>query len=118
MHSLLENGREYSLDELAFDFLDNPKNSVYQLGLFLALREDSFWFKHNRNLTYTPRTSAELKLLQVQLLRQREQRERAVNIQKWISRMQFPTVAICGMQRLGNTTGRREESAILDFKLG
>ena len=88
MHSLLENGREYSLDELAFDFLDDPKNSVYQLGLFLALREDSFWFKHNRNLTYTPRTSAELELLQVQLVRQHERRKRAVNIQKWIKHLE------------------------------
>jgi len=57
MHSLLENMREYTLEELAVDFLDKPENSVYKLGLFLALREDSFWFKHNRNLTYTPRTS-------------------------------------------------------------
>ncbi len=46
MHSLLENMREYTLEELAVDFLDKPENSVSKLGLFLALREDSFWFKH------------------------------------------------------------------------
>ena len=88
MHSLLENMREYTLEELAVDFLDKPENSVSKLGLFLALREDSFWFKHNRNLTYTPRTSEELALLEVQFARLQEQQKHAVNIQKWIKQLE------------------------------
>ena len=84
MHSLLEDRREYSLEELAFDFLENPNDSVCKLGLFLALREDYFWFKHNRNFTYTPRTSAELELLQVQMEIQREREKRTIKIQSWI----------------------------------
>ena len=63
MHSLLEEIREYTLEELAADFLDDPNDSVCKLGLFLSLRTDSFWFKHNRNLTYTPRTDEELELI-------------------------------------------------------
>ncbi|MDG1860307.1 MAG: RNB domain-containing ribonuclease, partial [SAR324 cluster bacterium] len=88
MHSLLENMREYTLEELAVDFLDEPENSVCKLGLFLALHEDSFWFKNNRNLTYTPRTSAELAVLEVQFTRLQEQKKRAVIIQKWIKQLE------------------------------
>ena len=80
--------REYTLEELAVDFLDKPENSVCKLGLFLALRNDSFWFKHNRNLTYTPRTSEELALLKVQFARLQEQQKRTVNIQKWIKQLE------------------------------
>ena len=88
MHSLLDNGREYTLNEFAIDFLDNPENTVCKLGLFLALHQDSFWFKHNRNSTYTPRNSEELALLEVQFARQQEQEKRAVNIQKWIKQLE------------------------------
>ncbi len=88
MHSLLEEIREYTLEELAADFLDDPNDSVCKLGLFLSLRTDSFWFKHNRNLTYTPRTDEELELMKMQLARQQELLERAVNIQKWIKQLE------------------------------
>ena len=72
IHSLLDEVREYTIDEIAANFLDDPKNSVCKLGLFVALREDVFWFKHNRNLTYTPRTTDELEVLRIQLARQKE----------------------------------------------
>ncbi|MEZ7853104.1 MAG: RNB domain-containing ribonuclease, partial [SAR324 cluster bacterium] len=49
---------------------------------------DSFWFKHNRNLTYTPRTEEELSLLKVQLARQKELKERELNIQTWIKNLE------------------------------
>ena len=64
MHSLLDEIREYSIDELADNFLENPQNTIHRLGLFLSLRKNSFWFKHNRNLTYTPRTKKELEYTQ------------------------------------------------------
>ena len=44
MHSLLDEIKEYSLEELAVDFLDDAEDTICKLGLFLALREDSFWF--------------------------------------------------------------------------
>ena len=88
MHSLLENKREYTLDELAVLFLDHPENSISKLGLFLALNQDSFWFKHNRNSTYKPRTSEELALLELQFARGQERKERATNIQKWIKQLE------------------------------
>ena len=88
MHSLLEEIREYSLDELSTDFLDEPQNSIGKLGLFLSLRKDAFWFKHNRNLTYTPRTEEELNLLKVQISREKELHEQKLNIQKWINQLE------------------------------
>ena len=88
MHSLLDEIKEYSLEELAVDFLDDAEDTICKLGLFLALREDSFWFKHNRNLTYTPRTEEELELLKVQLARQKELKERELNIQTWIKNLE------------------------------
>jgi len=88
IHSLLDEVREYSIDEIAADFLDDSKDSVYKLGLFIALREDVFWFKHNRNLTYTPRTTEELEVLRIQLARQRERQERADSIQEWIKQIE------------------------------
>ncbi len=84
MHSLLNEVREYTLDEIAVDFLDDPTDSVCKLGMFMALREDSFWFKHNRNLTYTPRTEDELEAL----ARQKERQQRANNIQQWINQLE------------------------------
>ena len=84
IHSLLDEIKEYSLEELAADFLDDAEDSICKLGLFLAMRADSFWFKHNRNLTYTPRTGGELDLLKVQLARQKELKERELNINTWI----------------------------------
>ncbi len=88
MHSLLNEVREYTLDEIAVDFLDDPTDSVCKLGMFMALREDSFWFKHNRNLTYTPRTEDELEALRIQLARQKERQQRANNIQQWINQLE------------------------------
>ena len=88
MHSLLNETKEYSLDELSIDFLDDSENTICKLGLFLAMRADSFWFKHNRNLTYTPRTEEELKLLKVQLVRQKEVKDRAINVQTWIKQLE------------------------------
>ena len=88
MHSLLDEIKEYSLEELAVDFLDDAEDSTCKLGLFLAIRADSFWFKHNRNLTYTPRTEEELELLKVQLARQKELKDRALNIQTWIKNLE------------------------------
>jgi len=88
IHSLLDEVREYTIDEIAADFLDNPKDSVCKLGLFIALREDLFWFKHNRNLTYTPRTADELEVLRIQLIRQKERQERADSIQEWIKQLE------------------------------
>ena len=88
IHSLLDEVREYTIDEIAADFLDDPKDSVCKLGLFVALREDVFWFKHNRNLTYTPRTADELEVLQIQLDRQKERQERADSIQEWIKQLE------------------------------
>ena len=88
MHSLLEAERDYSLDELASDFLDDPDNQISKLGLFLSLRDDHYWFKQNRNLTYTPRTTEELEVLQIQLARQHERQKRAENIQKWIHQLE------------------------------
>jgi len=84
MHSLLDEIREYSIDELAENFLDNPKRSVHRLGLFFSLRENSFWFKHNRNLTYTPRTQEELENLRVQLTRQKDSKEYSEKVKAWI----------------------------------
>jgi len=84
IHSLLDEIREYTIDEIAADFLDDPKNSINKLGLFLALREDLFWFRHNRNLTYTPRTSYELGALRMQLDKQKERQEKAESIKYWI----------------------------------
>ena len=88
IHSLLDEIKEYSLEELAFDFLNDAEDTICKLGLFLAMREDSFWFKHNRNLTYTPRTEEELSLLKVQLARQKELKERELNIQTWIKNLE------------------------------
>ena len=88
IHSLLDEVREYTIDEIAADFLDDPKDSVCKLGLFVALREDVFWFKHNRNLTYTPRTADELEVLRIQLARQKERQERADSIQEWIKQLE------------------------------
>ena len=75
IHSLLDEVKEYTIDEIAADFLDDPNDSVCKLGLFVALREDEFWFKHNRNLTYTPRTADELEILRIQLARQKDVRK-------------------------------------------
>ena len=72
IHSLMEEMKEYTIDEIAADFLDDPKDSICKLGLFMALREDLFWFKKNRNMSYTPRTSEELEILRIQLTRQKE----------------------------------------------
>ena len=88
IHSLLDEVREYTIDEIAADFLDDPKDSVCKLGLFVALREDAFWFKHNRNLTYSPRTTDELEVLRIQLARQKERQERADSIQEWIKQLE------------------------------
>ncbi len=88
MHSLLDDVREYSLDELSANFLDDPKNTIDKLGLFITLRENSFWFKHNRNLTYTPRTQEELALLKIQLLRQEKIEEKRNKIQEWIKQLE------------------------------
>ena len=78
IHSLMEEIKEYTIDEIAKDFLEDPKDSICKLGLFMALREDLFWFKKNRNMSYTPRTSDELKILRIQLSRQKERQERSV----------------------------------------
>ncbi len=88
IHSLLEEVREYSIDEIALDFLDDPKDSVCKLGLFLALREDLFWFKHNRNFTYTPRTLEELEVVRNQLARKKERQERLFRIKHWIKKIE------------------------------
>ncbi|MEZ7973407.1 MAG: RNB domain-containing ribonuclease [SAR324 cluster bacterium] len=88
IHSLLDEIKEYSLEELAVDFLNDAEDTICKLGLFLAMREDSFWFKHNRNLTYTPRTEEELSLLKVQLARQKELKDRELNIQTWIKNLE------------------------------
>ena len=88
IHSLLDEIKEYSLEELAVDFLDDAQDTICKLGLFLAMRADSFWFKHNRNLTYTPRTEEELELLKIQLARQKELKERELNIQTWIKNLE------------------------------
>ncbi|MDE0792484.1 MAG: RNB domain-containing ribonuclease, partial [SAR324 cluster bacterium] len=88
IHSLLDEIKEYSLEELAVDFLDDAEDTICKLGLFLAMRADSFWFKHNRNLTYTPRTEEELELLKIQLARQKELKERELNIQTWIKNLE------------------------------
>jgi len=88
IHSLLDEVREYTIDEIAADFLDDPKDSVCKLGLFVVLREDLFWFKHNRNLTYTPRTADELEVLRIQLARKKERQQRADIIQEWIKQLE------------------------------
>jgi len=88
MHSLLEEVREYSLDELSDNFLDDPKNSIEKLGLFMSLSEDFFWFKHNRNLTYTPRTHDELELLKIQLLSQKKIEEKREKVQNLIKQLE------------------------------
>jgi len=88
IHSLLDEIKEYSLEELAVDFLDDAEDTICKLGLFLAMRADSYWFKHNRNLTYTPRTEEELELLKVQLARQKEHKERELNVQTWINNLE------------------------------
>jgi exoribonuclease-2 len=88
IHSLLDEIKEYSLEELAVDFLNDAEDTICKLGLFLAMREDSFWFKHNRNLTYTPRTEEELSLLKVQLARQKELKDRELNMQTWIKNLE------------------------------
>ena len=88
IHSLLDEVREYTIDEIAADFLDDPKDSVCKLGLFVALREDVFWFKHNRNLTYTPRTADELEVLRIQLVRQKKRQESADSIHEWIKKIE------------------------------
>tara|TARA_B100000700_G_C15018521_1_gene844521 strand:+ start:441 stop:2423 length:1983 start_codon:yes stop_codon:yes gene_type:complete len=86
MHSLLD-VKEYSLDELSENFLDDPKNSIHKLGLFFSLRDDLLWFKHNRNLTYTPRTKGEIRILKIQLLSQEKMQEKKSKIQKWIKQL-------------------------------
>ncbi|MFL2739742.1 MAG: ribonuclease catalytic domain-containing protein [bacterium] len=88
MHSLLDEIKEYSLEDLSVNFLDDAENTICKLGLFLAMRADSFWFKHNRNLTYTPRTEEELGLLKVQLVRQKEVKDRAINVKSWIKQLE------------------------------
>ncbi len=85
IHSLMEEMKEYTIDEIAADFLEDPKDSICKLGLFMALREDLFWFKKNRNMSYTPRTSDELEILRIQLSRQKERQERSDTIQRWIN---------------------------------
>ena len=85
IHSLMEEMKEYTIDEIAVDFLEDPKDSICKLGLFMALREDLFWFKKNRNMSYTPRTSEELEILQIQLTRQKERQERFDTINLWIN---------------------------------
>ena len=84
MHSLLDI-KEYSLDELSENFLDDPKNPIHKLGLFLSLRDDLIWFKQNRNLTYTPRTKEEIKLIKIQLNREKKIKEKTTKFQKWIN---------------------------------
>ncbi|HIO60750.1 MAG TPA: RNB domain-containing ribonuclease [Deltaproteobacteria bacterium] len=88
MHSLLEEIKEYSLEKLAADFLNDPNDSVCKLGLFLSLREDSFWFKHNRNFTYTPRTGVELETIKAQMAREKKLKEQEVRINKWIKQLE------------------------------
>ena len=83
MHSLLD-VKEYSLEELSENFLNDPKNSIHKLGLFFSLRDDSLWFKQNRNLTYTPRTKKEIELLKVQFNREKEIKQKTTKVQKWI----------------------------------
>ncbi len=85
IHSLMEEIKEYTIDEIAADFLEDPKDPICKLGLFMALREDLFWFKKNRNMSYTPRTSDELEILRIQLTRQKESQERYDTIQRWIN---------------------------------
>ena len=85
IHSLMEEMKEYTIDEIAADFLEDPKDSICKLGLFMALREDLFWFKKNRNMSYTPRTSEELEILRIQLKRQKELQEKSDTIQRWIN---------------------------------
>jgi len=93
MHSLLDVAKEYSMDELSEYFLDDPNNSTHKLALFISLREDTFWFRHNRNLTYTPRTHEELGLLKIQLLKKKELEKRNYNIQKWIKYLESGKLA-------------------------
>ncbi|HBJ46536.1 MAG TPA: hypothetical protein DDY69_04295, partial [Deltaproteobacteria bacterium] len=80
--------KEYSLEKLAADFLNDPNDSVCKLGLFLSLREDSFWFKHNRNFTYTPRTGVELETIKAQMARGKKLKEQEVRINKWIKQLE------------------------------
>ena len=51
IQSLIEEIKEYTIDEIATDFLEDPKDSICKLGLFMALREDLFWFKKNINMS-------------------------------------------------------------------
>ena len=88
IHSLLNELREYTIDEIALDFLDEPKDLVSKLGLFVALREDLYWFKHNRNFTYTPRTLEELEVVGIQLAKQKERQERTCSIKDWITKLE------------------------------
>ncbi len=88
IHDLLESGKEYRLEEISEDFLDSTDDPLEMISLLLALREDSRWFKCNRNLSYTPRSPQELEQIDIQNAREQERTQKAEQLQAWIARLE------------------------------
>ncbi|MBF0349610.1 MAG: RNB domain-containing ribonuclease [SAR324 cluster bacterium] len=86
IHELLVPDQEYTLEELAENFLDSPQ-PVPRLALLIALLEDNLWFKRTRHQTFIPRTSAELELIETQTRQARKLAAKSIQIQKWIMQL-------------------------------
>ena len=93
IHDLLDTSRDYSLDEITRDFLEEPGDFREELALLFALRDDTLWFRHNRNLTYTPRTTSEVEQLEIQKARRQERLKNAERVQEWIHVLESDAVS-------------------------
>ncbi len=87
IHELTDFGKTYSLDELAFDFLDTPEDPLQQIGLFFALEKDRRYFKKKNN-TYTSRTPEELEQIEQQEKRELEKQLWEKKAKQWISEIE------------------------------
>lgn len=86
IHELTDEEQTYSLKELIEDFADDPENALQALAFLLSLSKDEFWFKSKR-LSYTPRSSKELKIIRTKQVREEKRQRTLKQIQDWVHKL-------------------------------
>ena len=82
MHELCESGRGYTIEELAADFAEIPGDGWSKVGLLLALKKDSLFFRQKKG-EFHARTPEEIEKIEEQNEKKREKERLHIKEQEW-----------------------------------
>ncbi len=86
IHELCEPGKNYTLEELADSFLDDPTDVWQTVALLLCLKNDHKLFQHRRN-QFIARTKDEILRIEGEEEKKAEKEKRLLKEQEWAAKL-------------------------------